>query len=277
MIDSLEVGSKKVRVNMLQYVDDTLFFCHANSKSVFNVKAMLNCFELSSGLEVNFLKSIIGGVGVNVFSIRGFAAILNCDTMKVPFKYLGLPIGGCYKRVVFWDGVLDKIKSILGRWKGRNLSMFRRICLIKFVLSFIPLFYMSMFRLPTGVMKKIESIQMNFLWGWGSEGRKIVWVSWKKVCETKGEGGLGVINVKDFNLALLNKWIWRLGFNEGDLLEEVLESKYCGYRNLKEDKGSSYDSLWWKDLKRNWQIEKWGNNFGDYLNWEIGNKKSIGF
>lgn len=63
MIDSLEVGGKKVRVNMLQYADDTLFFCHVNSKSVFNVKAMLNCFELASGLKVNFLKSRIGGVG----------------------------------------------------------------------------------------------------------------------------------------------------------------------------------------------------------------------
>ena len=28
-------------------------------------------------------------MGVNEFSIWGFAAILNCDTMKVPFKYSG--------------------------------------------------------------------------------------------------------------------------------------------------------------------------------------------
>ena len=39
---------------------------------------------------------------------------------------------------------MDKIKSRLRRWKGRNLSM-ARICLIKSVLSSIPLFYMSMF------------------------------------------------------------------------------------------------------------------------------------
>jgi len=134
-----------------------------------------------------------------------------------------------------------------------------------------------MFRFPVGVMKKIENIHRNFLWGWGSEGRKIAWVSWKKVCETKGEGGLGVINVKDFNLALLSKWISRLGSNEGGLWEEVLESKYGGWRNLKEDKGSSYESLWWKDLKRIWQLQKWGNNFGDCLKWEIGNGKSIRF
>jgi len=78
--------------------------------------------------------------------------------MKVPFKYLGFPIGCCHKREVLWDGMLDRIKSRLGRWKGRNFSMAGRICLIKFVLSSIPLFYMSMFRLLAGVMKKIESI-----------------------------------------------------------------------------------------------------------------------
>jgi len=43
---------------------------------VFNVKAILNCFELASGLKVNFLKSIIGGVGVDAFSFQGFEQFL---------------------------------------------------------------------------------------------------------------------------------------------------------------------------------------------------------
>lgn len=47
--------------------------------------------------------------------------------MKVPFKYLGLSVGGCHKREAFWDGVLDRISSRLGRWKGRILSMAGRI------------------------------------------------------------------------------------------------------------------------------------------------------
>jgi len=65
LIDSLEIGNKKVKVKMLQYVDDTLFFCKANTKSVFNIKVALNCFELSSRLKVNFLKNGIGGMGID--------------------------------------------------------------------------------------------------------------------------------------------------------------------------------------------------------------------
>jgi len=50
-------------------------------------------------------------------------------------------------------------------------------------------------------------LQRNFLWGWGSKGRKIVWDSWKKVCEPKKKGGLGMVEIRMFNITLLGKWI----------------------------------------------------------------------
>ena len=65
LIKSLEVGKDKVKVNMLQHADDTLFFWEANTKNVFNIKAILQCFELSSGLRVIFLKIRIGGTGLD--------------------------------------------------------------------------------------------------------------------------------------------------------------------------------------------------------------------
>jgi len=163
LIDSLEVERAKVKVNMLQYVDDTLFFCEANTKSVFNIKAILLCFELASVLKVNFLKSRIGGTGLDQCSLQRFAAILNCKVMVTPFVYLGLPVGGCHKCDVFWNGVLERVKGKLSRWKGRCLSMAGRICLIKSVLSSVPLFFMSLFKLPSGVADKLVWIQRNFL------------------------------------------------------------------------------------------------------------------
>ena len=93
LVESLEVGAQKVKVNMLQYADDTLFLCEANFKSVCNLKVILHCFELASGLKVNFSKSRIGGVGVDHTVIQQYAAILNCEVMKTPFKYLGLLVG----------------------------------------------------------------------------------------------------------------------------------------------------------------------------------------
>jgi len=249
LIDSLEVEKDKVKVNMLQYEDDTLFFCEENTKSVFNIKAILQCFELSSGLRVNFAKSRIGETGMDQVTLQCFAAILNCDTLVSPFIYLGMPVGGSHKRDAFWNGVIEKVQARLSRWKGRSLSMAGRICLIRSVLSSIPLFFMSLFKLPSGVAGKLVKLQRNFLWGWGADERKIAWASWNLACKPQEFGGLGIIDPKLFNLAMLGKWIWRLGSVEVGLWKEVLFSKYGGWRFLGEEGKDRSCSLWWKDFK----------------------------
>jgi len=43
-----------IKVNVLQYTNDTLFFSKANMKNVFVIKVIINCFELALGLKVNF-------------------------------------------------------------------------------------------------------------------------------------------------------------------------------------------------------------------------------
>jgi len=97
--------------------------------------------------------------------------------MEVPFIYLGLEVGGNPRRKKFWEPVLNKLKSRLNVWKGRFLSMVGRLCLIKSVLSAIPLFYLSLFKPPEVVCKSIIRIQRRFLWGWGKENRPVSWIS----------------------------------------------------------------------------------------------------
>jgi len=64
-----------------------------------------------------------------------FCAILNCNAMKIPFKYLGMLVGVSKKRYIM-GGVLDKIRNILDRWKcGKFIFMTDKLCLIKSVLS----------------------------------------------------------------------------------------------------------------------------------------------
>ena len=153
--------------------------------------------------------------------------------------------------------MVEKVQSKLARWKGRCLSIAGRIYLIKSVLSSIPLLFMSLFKLPSLVVDKLVQIQRNFLWGWGSDGRKIAWASWDKVYEPRDFGGLGIIDLRNFNLALLGKWIWRLGTDSGGLWKEIIDSKYGGWRSLREDSRSNRGSLWWKDLKEVWNSEGW--------------------
>jgi len=45
--------------------------------------------------------------------------MLNCIFMNLPFKYLGVPIGGNHNRLIFWNGLIDKVRKKLLRWKGK--------------------------------------------------------------------------------------------------------------------------------------------------------------
>jgi len=136
---------------------------------------------------------------------------------------------------------------------------------------------MSLFKIPSAVANEIVRLQRDFLWGWGYDGRKVVRASWKKVCEPHETGGLGIIDLRVFNLALLGKWIWRLRSDKGSLWKEILESKYGGWRVLRKGGKSSKDSLWWRDLKEVWSSEGWGRNFEDAIKWRSGTGKEIVF
>jgi len=100
------------------------------------------------------------------------------------------------------------------------------------------------------VVKEVVKLQRNFLWGWGSDGRRIAWALWKKVCKSKEGGGLGMIEIRQFNIAMLGKWIWHLGYEKKGLWKEVLESKYASWRDLRNIRNNTSYSLWSRDLKK---------------------------
>jgi len=75
------------------------------------VKAILRSFEFVYGLKVNFHKSEVGLVGISQLDKFLFSKCLNCRQMDLPFKYLGMIIGGNPKRFEFWNPIVDKIRS----------------------------------------------------------------------------------------------------------------------------------------------------------------------
>jgi len=136
---------------------------------------------------------------------------------------LELELGGTIERWNFGDQLFT-LQSRLSNWKGRLLSIARRICLTKSVITALLLFYMSFFKVPKLVCKIIKLIQINFLWGWGSEGKKIPWVAWNKICALVEAGGSSIRDIDIFNIALLAKWKWRLGSEEVGDCKNVIES-----------------------------------------------------
>ena len=139
LLSGLRVGRKELEISILQFADDTLFFYEDSFSNVVTLKAILRGFEVASGLKINFHKSRIAGINVHRNKIRCYLRTLNCAEMTVPFKYLGLEVGGNPRRKKFWEPVIDKLESRLSTWRGRFLSMAGRICVIKSVLTAVPL------------------------------------------------------------------------------------------------------------------------------------------
>ena len=64
---------------------------------------------------------------------------------------------------------------------------------------------MSCFQIPKGLYDEIEGMMRKFCWGQRGQESKIAWVSWKKMCKSKLNGGMGFQNLQAFNLAMLAK------------------------------------------------------------------------
>nr|GFA69182.1 RNA-directed DNA polymerase, eukaryota [Tanacetum cinerariifolium] len=92
---------------------------------------------------------------------------------------------------------------------AKTLSIGGRFTLTKSVLSTIPLYYFSLFKVPMGVLKRLESCRSNFFRGVEPGTRKVAWFSWDSVVASKDVKGLGMSIFFAMNCALLFKWTWR--------------------------------------------------------------------
>ena len=156
------------------------------------------------------------------------ACILSTPAGSLPIQFLGFPLVARRLRSRDWQPVVETMERRLGGWRARLLSRGGRLVLLKAVLSAIPTYFMSVFRVPAGVCKRIEAIMRNFFWHGaetdGTQGRALV--NWSAFCRPTAEGGLGVRNLRHTNTALLMKWVRRLMQASSNMTTRVLMDSY---------------------------------------------------
>jgi hypothetical protein len=85
----------------------------------------------------------------------------------------------------------------------------------------------------------------KFFWGGSEETRKTSWISWNTICLCKENGGLGVRRLREFNIALLGKWCWRMLVDREGLWYRVLVARYGEERGRLCEAGRK-GSAWWR-------------------------------
>ncbi|MCI03681.1 RNA-directed DNA polymerase (Reverse transcriptase), partial [Trifolium medium] len=189
-----------------------------------------------------------------------------------PFKYLGLPVGANPRKFATWEPMVNAIRGKLSAWGNKHVTLGGRIVMINAVLNAIPIFYLSLLKMPVKVWKEIVKIQRTFLWGGLSKRNRICWVKWDDFCKPKSEAGLGIRDLRLVNLSLLAKWRWKLLSPDMEVWKDVVVAKYgqeiIGKGNLGDLSIPRLASKWWSgicnlDKDTNWFSEAVEKRVGD--------------
>nr|GEW90934.1 RNA-directed DNA polymerase, eukaryota, reverse transcriptase zinc-binding domain protein [Tanacetum cinerariifolium] len=191
-------GQESVNISHLFYTDDAVFIGEWKEENFHNVVYILHCFYLAFGLHIIHKCSLMGVGGVNFDEVCIRASVIGCEAAKPPFKYLRVLVGNNMSRIHNWDVVINKVLSMLSKWKAKTLSIGGRYTLTKSVLSALPTNYFSLFKVSIGVLNRLETIHSKFF--------------------------RGMYSFYAMNHSLLFKWIWRFKTNPDALWALIIKA-----------------------------------------------------
>jgi hypothetical protein len=165
----------------------------------------------------------------------------------MPFTYLGLPMGTTKPRVEHFAPLMNRVERQLIAISSM-LTQAGKLQLVNSVLSSLPTYNMCSVAMPIAILESFDRARRHCIWrNSDCNAKSKLLVAWKKCTKPKRRGGLGIINLRSQNTALLLKhldkfynkrdipWvnlIWNIYYGEGEVPHAT------------KDKGS----FWWKDL-----------------------------
>ncbi|XP_071712466.1 uncharacterized protein [Rutidosis leptorrhynchoides] len=201
----LEIGSDKVMVSHLQYADDTIFIGEWDENNVNNLILLLKCFELTSGLKINYHKSQLFGIGVPNNEVVALSSKFNCqegidiDNSGIQFSnsFVKKVNNGC--NTCFWDD------HWLGNYKLKD--KFARLYRLESVKDVL-------------IMDRFEQSASGFNWNW----------EWLQNPRGRTAGELSdlqnLLSSVSFNRDKQDTWTWNLsskGFLTVKKLTSIIE------------------------------------------------------
>ena len=80
------------------------------------------------------------------------------------------------------------------------------------MLGSLGIYFLLIFKVPEFVLNSLERSRASFFLG-SQESKKLAWNKCPNVLSSFEKDGLNIGSLKSFNLALLQKWCWRMSSN----------------------------------------------------------------
>jgi hypothetical protein len=155
-------------------------------------------------------------VNIGQEKLNHLAQTFNCAKGSLPFTYLGLPLSLTKPRVIDFSPLVNRCERRLAA-TSTFLNQAGRLEVTNSIFSALPTYCMSTFLLQQTVIERTDKFRKICLWrGADVNAKQRPKAAWKMVCREKREGGLGVIDLKTQNEALLIKNLHKF-FNREDI------------------------------------------------------------
>ena len=135
-------------------------------------------------------------IPINVDSdvMEDLAAAFGYQIGKIPFTYLGLPVGTTRPKMVDFMPLVDCMERRMTA-SSSFLNQGERLQFLNSALSSMPIFFLCSLAVPDGILKQLERIQRQCMWRKHRDEPAPSLAAWDLICRPKNKGGLGILNL----------------------------------------------------------------------------------
>ena len=220
---------------------------------------MITTFEKGSGQLLSPNKcSLLVNEDLDGSISEQVRSVLGVERVDFEAKYLGLPTPNGRVRRGLFQPLEERFHERMIAWKEKYLSAAGKEVLIKSVAQALPIYIMSVFKLPLTLCDELMKKIRVFWWGAEKGRRKVQWIPWEKLVLPKGLGGMGFKDLRLMNQALLARQAWRLVAFPDSLCARVSKAKYYPNSKLLDRAPAGDASQTWRAIEYGLELLKQG-------------------